>query len=29
MTNPEPLQLIGGTASPYTRKMIALLGDSV
>ncbi len=25
MTIPEPLQLIGGTASPYTRKMLALL----
>jgi glutathione S-transferase len=25
MTIPEPLQLIGGTGSPYTRKMIALL----
>jgi glutathione S-transferase len=25
MTIPQPLKLIGGTASPYTRKMIALL----
>ena len=25
MANSEPLELIGGTASPYTRKMLALL----
>jgi len=25
MTIPQPLKLIGGTASPYTRKMVALL----
>ena len=25
MTSPAPLQLVGATASPYTRKMVALL----